>query len=228
VGRLRFGKPIHWARKERRRGGRNGEFLDPEKSVILIFTADLSIDVSIFVLEDRFQNSSTNLNLSSYYESLPLLYKINTFNFSTTDALLSLRRTILPKPWESIRSARLPLRFRTLRSHLYNSSSYRVINPDEPVLPKYCEEWVKTCSAILAMTGLRDFVLQIEKVGEGATEDWHWYEIFDALRELNISKWNVELAGFGRELQTLRNWVATNEIECCVLEKSIAVEEEKE
>jgi hypothetical protein len=68
------------------------------------------------------------------------------------------------------------------------------------------------------MKDLRELVLQIEKFGEGATRNWHWCEMFDPLRGLSISRWDVELDGFESEPQVLRDWFETNEIGCRVTE----------
>jgi hypothetical protein len=135
---------------------------------------------------------------------------------STSDALTALRRMVAPRQWKSIRSLRLSVRFNTFKS--YYPAPFRIGNPEAPIIPQNYGYWKDACRDILAMAGLKHFVLDLEMIGSGA-EDYHWREMFEPLQSLRVEKWDVEALGFEEELLGLKTWIRANDIKCRVVEK---------
>ena len=84
----------------------------------------------------------------SYTEAINVLYKCNVFDFKDLRTMIFLPTTILPRRMDSIRSIRLV-----------------VIEPEDQI---YCSnfyaQWEEACKIISEMSGLQEFVLDLEFV----------------------------------------------------------------
>lgn len=150
------------------------------------------------------------LLMTSYCETIHILYASNVFEFSNTWSLTYLRPTIPQDQWNDIRV--LDLKWAFPGHWLPSKDSVKSV-----YVWAGRQQWIDTCNAILRMKGLEDFTLHLTSNWFG--EPVEKIPIFLApLRELRLRRrWKILLPPqpyYKNEISRLNTMLQKEGIDC--------------
>jgi hypothetical protein len=107
-----------------------------------------------------------------YTETMPILYKTNTFDFNHIDTLVYFQRCILPQRLDQVRFLRLEWYFEYLHVGLAHMARHRNLTT-----------WSEICDALASFTGLQELTLYLDGYTFSTVSDkWHdWKPVLEAL-----------------------------------------------